>query len=54
MSEKSLVVSFDSNDEPKFDFTGAWGIKDLGHTRTGLFRAYKHYIKEVRTKKEAQ
>lgn len=54
MSEKKLVVSFDSNDEPQFKLTGAWNIKDLGHTRSGLFRAYKHYMKELRQKEETK
>jgi len=48
MSEKKLVVSFDANKEPKFEFTGAWSIQDIGHTRSNLLRAYKHYLKEVR------
>lgn len=49
-SEKSLKVTFDSNNEPQFKFSGDWNIRDLVHTRTGLFRAYKHYIREIRVK----
>jgi hypothetical protein len=50
---KSLEVTFDNNGEPKFKFAGNWNIKDIGHTRNTVFRAYKHYIKGIRnTNKE--
>ena len=54
VSDKCLTVTFDGNKEPQYNFIGAWNIKDLGHTRAGLFRAYKHYMKEVRTKENAE
>ena len=47
---KFLMVTFNTNKEPQFEFHGAWTVQDLGHTRVGLFRAYKHYMKEVRAK----
>jgi hypothetical protein len=50
---KTLEVSFDNNGEPQFKFVGNWNIKDLGHTRNTIFRAYKRYIKGIRnTNKE--
>lgn len=51
---KQLVVSFDKNNEPIYVFTGAWDIRDLGHVRVGLFRAYKHYMKGVRNERAAE
>lgn len=45
---KFLLVTFTDNKEPQFEFHGDWNIKDLGHARVGLFRAYKHYMKGVR------
>lgn len=52
MSDKQLVVTFNTNEEPQFKFSGAWNIRDLGRTRSTIFRAYKHYIRELRQKEE--
>ena len=52
MSDKALIVTFDKNNEPQFKFNGAWSVRDLGHARVGLFRAFKHYMKEVRQKEQ--
>jgi hypothetical protein len=53
VSDRSLLVTFDANRQPLFVFNGDWNVRDLIHTRVRLFRAYKHYIKEVRIKLEA-
>jgi hypothetical protein len=52
MEDKRLVVLFDSNSEPQFEFNGAWNIRDLGRTRSTLFRAFKHYMRQLRQKEE--
>ena len=53
VTEKLLTVRFDDNNEPIYVFTGAWNIRDLGHTRAGMFRAYKHFMKGVRSHERA-
>ena len=50
VSDKALLVTFDSNEEPQFKFNGAWSIQDLGRTRRTLLRAYKHYMMQLRQK----
>jgi hypothetical protein len=49
VSDNALVVTFvGPNEEPEFKFSGTWSIQKLGRVRRLLFRAYKHYIREVR------
>jgi hypothetical protein len=49
-SDKYLQVLFDPNNEPIFKFYGAWNIRDVGHVRGNLLRAYKHYVRDIRIK----
>lgn len=54
VEEKLLTVRFNENKEPIYVFTGAWDIRDFGRARSGLFRAYKHFIRERRQKEGVQ
>jgi hypothetical protein len=54
VSDKALFVKFDAKQEPQFEFRGAWNIRDLGRTRSLLLRAYKHYMRELRSKEVTQ
>lgn len=48
VSAKALLITFTENAEPQYKFTGAWDIRDLGRTRSTLFRAFKHYMRNIR------
>lgn len=47
---KELLVKFNENNEPLFCFSGSWSMRDLMHTKFGLFRSFKHYLRDIRAK----
>ena len=53
VSDNALIVTFvGPNEEPQFKFSGAWNIQKLGRVRRLLFRAYKHYMREIRLQED--
>lgn len=49
-SNVTLFINFDKEGTPTFGFNGAWNVQKLGRVRRLLFRAYKHYMREIRLK----